>query len=345
MKNEFIYEEWKNLFGDQGLSDFDRDYEIQKIRDEFGRRYRPLKMSEMGLSVNFSYYDFIQENEILRLNDFTQNIDYPYNRDLEIESQLEGASPYEGKMRNCTNSIQRFPIPKKGEVLNFLRRIDVYDRLEYSDMIAFYKPFHLNVNWGIYLFTDKINFIARIKCNEILSTHQDLSEGYVFDMVYYKTYFHEIYHHTIEMLATKLEFALRTPVYGDKFYKFYCGTWGTDYCLEEAFANVYGATRCAKFLKEKYNVPESRSIEIMREYLLKDSGKGYRVSFELLDPENRKRLDELESEFLEMMISFTYDELFGKTPMAISSEFYELFTYKLDPKINFKNRVTTLLPY
>ena len=31
MKNEFIYEEWKNLFGDQGLSDFDRDYEIQKL--------------------------------------------------------------------------------------------------------------------------------------------------------------------------------------------------------------------------------------------------------------------------------------------------------------------------
>ena len=50
-----------------------------------------------------------------------------------------------------------------------------------------------------------------------------------------------------------------------------------------------------------------------------------------------KRANELENQFIELLISYSYEELFGNSPKEIVPALYELFTYKLDPKINFKN--------
>jgi hypothetical protein len=45
----------KHFLGDQGLSNFDRDFESQKIRDEFGGTYRPMNMSSFNLKDVFSF--------------------------------------------------------------------------------------------------------------------------------------------------------------------------------------------------------------------------------------------------------------------------------------------------
>lgn len=344
MEREFAYAQWKELFGDQGLSDFDKDFESQKIRDEFGGTYRPMNLSSFNLKDGFSFYDFIRERELNRRWDSSDSPNWNKLEEKPIESRYEGGSPYETTIRNCSNRNQRIEIPRQAELSHFLQRIDFSSRLDYNDFIAYYKPFHFHEKWGIYLFVDRIAEMARKKREQIRLQHPHLPEGYVYDMVYYKTYFHEIYHHKIEMLATKLEFALRAPVFGDKFYKFYFVTWGTDYCLEEAFANVYGARKCAAYLKKKYNISEARSISIMQEYLLQYASKGYRVAYEILS-QSKSEIENMENQFIEMMVSFSLEELNGNRPIDIYPDLYELFTYKLDPRLNFKNRVTFLMPW
>jgi hypothetical protein len=344
MEREFAYSQWKHLFGDQGLSDFDKEFESQKIRDEFGGTYQPMRISNFKIKDGFSFYDFINERELYWRGYSSDSPNWNKLEEEPIESRYEGGSPYESTIRNCSNRNQRIELPRRAELSLFLQRIDSFGRLDYNDFIAYYKPFHFHENWGIYLFVDRITEMARKKWEQIRLQHPDLPEGYVYDMVYYKTYFHEIYHHKIEMLATKLEFAIRAPVFGDKVYKFYCGTWGTDYCLEEAFANVYGARRCASFLKGKYKVSEARSISIMQDYLLKNAGKGYRVAYEILSM-SKSEIEYFENHFIEMLVSYSIEELNGNRPMDINPELYDLFTYKLDPRLNFKNRVTFLMPY
>jgi hypothetical protein len=114
--------------------------------------------------------------------------------------------------------------------------------------------------------------------------------------------------------------------------------------LEEAFANVYGAIRCASFLKEKYKVLESRSISIMQEYLLRNAGKGYRVAYDILSI-SKSEIEYFENHFIEILVSYSIEELNGNRPMDIDPALYELFTYKLDPRLNYKNRVTFLMPW
>lgn len=343
MKNDFVFSEWKSLFGDEGLSEFDKDYEAQRIRDENGRRYQPVETFEMEMDGSFSFLEFVNSRE-LNFNDYDlDNVKQSINWDLPIEKRMKEGSPYESEVRNCSNRKMNIEIPKESEIRRFLADIDISNRLDYNDFIAFYKPFHFNKKWGIYLYVDKIRDVARSKWEQIRRDHPNLSQDYIYDLVYHKTYFHEIYHHKIEMLATKLEFSFRAPIYGDKFYKFYCGTWGTDYCLEEAFANVDGARRCAELMKKKYGYKESFTIEIIREYLLRSADKGYRVAYEILNF-GKQEIDRLESAFVEMLISYSYEELHGNRPVDIHAELYEMFTYKLDPKINFKNKVTFLRP-
>lgn len=339
-----MYLEWKELFGDEGLSDFDRDYEQQRIRDENERRYRINNLLEFQMDGSFSFLEYVNSIEWLKYDDEIDFSINPINSNAPIENRMKGNSPYESINRNCSNWNKRFPIPKKSEIQEFLKKIDLDKRLDYNDFIVFYKPFHLNVNWGIYLYVDKIRNLAKRKWTDIKTHFPQLSEEYVYDLIYYKTYFHEIYHHKIEMLATKLEFSFRAPIYGNKFYKFYCGTWGTDYCLEEAFANVDGAKRCAELMEKKYGHKESFTIDIIQKYLLRNASKGYRVAYEILSLP-KAEISRLENEFVEMLISYSYEEQYGNKPMNIHAELYEMFTYKLDPKINFKNKLTFLLPF
>jgi hypothetical protein len=151
-----------------------------------------------------------------------------------------------------------------------------------------------------------------------------------------------MYHHKIEMFATKMEFVLRTPVFSDKFYKFYCGTFGLDYCLEEAFANVYGTLKCATWMKEHHGIPEKETIKLLREHVLYHAPKGYRVAYEILG-NTKPYIEIMERNFLEMVSSFVFEEIHGSAPERIDAELYDLFTYRLDPKINVKNQVTFMI--
>ena len=342
MKKDSIFIDWKNLFGEKGLSDFDKELTEGFVTDEDGQVYTPLDMSKVKIDDNFSFYDFLKSNNLL-MDEDSEKGNIKLNWDLSIESQMKGASPFQRKGYLCDNKNLYVPIPKKSEIEGLLFSIEKHNRFELRNIIAYYKPFHFHENWGIYIFSDKIQYLTNYISSRIKGDYPHLTRAQVFDIVYCQTYFHELYHHKIEMLATKLEFALRQPVYVAKFYKFYCGTSGLDYCLEEAFAEVHGTLQCAKHLKKTLGLKESDTIDLIRKYLLKDTAKGYRVAYDILALKKNK-IEELESQFIELLISYSYEELFGNSPKEIVPALYELFTYKLDPKINFKNKVTFLRP-
>ena len=100
MKNEFVFSQWKSLFGDEGLSDFDKDYETQRICDENGRRYRPAEMSGIEMNGSFSFLEFVNSRE-WNFNDYDlDNVKQAINWDLPIEKRMKEGSPYESEVRN-----------------------------------------------------------------------------------------------------------------------------------------------------------------------------------------------------------------------------------------------------
>jgi hypothetical protein len=299
-------------------------------------------MSQILVNDNFSFANFVFENDLIRF----ENRDYDRNLDLHIEEELVEGSPYDHTGMKCTNRNAGIPIPKRDEISDFLVRISgksiAARRFELHDTIACYKPFHFHNKWGLYFFMDKIVRLVAGKRAAIMSSNSSINSQQVYDMLFRKTFFHEMYHHKIEMFATKMEFVLRTPVFSDKFYKFYCGTFGLDYCLEEAFANVYGTLKCALWMKEHHGIPEKETIKLLREHVLYNAPKGYRVAYEILG-NTKPNIEIMERNFLEMVSSFVFEEIHGSAPERIDAELYDLFTYRLDPKVNAKNQVTFMI--
>jgi hypothetical protein len=152
-----------------------------------------------------------------------------------------------------------------------------------------------------------------------------------------------MYHHKFELLGTKFEILLRKPVYKDCFHKFYCETFDTDYCLEEAFANVYGLNKAIDYVIDKnfMSYPKSALKKLIREAVLKNSPRGYRVAYEITGIEDTDAEKYFENSFLEILLDFSHRTLFNNiAPTAIDTSTWDMFTYKLDPLINSKNTVS-----
>jgi hypothetical protein len=108
MNESYLFKHWKELFGTKGLSDFDKDYELDAIRVQFGNRYRKMDMSQIAVDDKFSFANFVLENDLTRF----ENRDYDWNLDLPIEEELVEGSPYDHTGLKCTNRNYNIPIPK-----------------------------------------------------------------------------------------------------------------------------------------------------------------------------------------------------------------------------------------
>ena len=225
-------------------------------------------------------------------------------------------------------------------------------RLEKPDFIAFYRPFHFNpLSWGIYLDQQKlvVQGLKIYNYNRRNNIVTELTIRSAIILSFFKTYFHEMYHHKMEMFGTKLDIATRRSFYNEGIQKFYCSTFGTDSCLEEAFANVHGTYKSIDYIFDNGLIdrvsPISKYIELIRKSLLFSAPPGYRVSFELTSPQKEFGFHTMmETRFLEILYYFSFRRIYGQEPLELTNGIWKLSTYKLDPLVNTDNQVTFILP-
>jgi len=266
----------------------------------------------------------------------------------ETNEHVDEQGPIQFIINNCQanfNNLYDFTKNDIVRLLNDIERNANPKRLNYvmPSYLAYYRPFHYYPRtWGIYLDIDKLiqqgqrvydfnqqyNYVPNLTLNDSIL------------ISFFKTYFHEIYHHKFEMMATKIGIVNRKPFYVEGFNYYYCNTYLTDLCLEEAFANVYGLEKSINYLKEKggFRYSENELKNLIRNALLKNALPGYRVAFELTNRFADKKLSE--DKFIELLYKFSYYRIYGNVPNFLNPDIWDLFTYKLDPLINIENEVT-----
>lgn len=119
--------------------------------------------------------------------------------------------------------------------LNFGQKVG--DKKVPADLLAFYLPFHLFPDdWGIYILASGVRYLARIiRIQSKLEQADALLVSRLF------LYYHELYHHKVEMFVTRLELPQRQPIY--KTRKLFekkrdSEPWPTLNLTEEALANA-----------------------------------------------------------------------------------------------------------
>ena len=280
---------------------------------------------------------------------------------LISNSDIENHDPVEGPLfmhnNECIADLDSLFDFTKSNIRGFINDLEnepsnriIDRRLDIPSFVAFYRQFHYSPDdWGIYL---DISRLAQ-RATMILSFNDNpnnpnklynLSYDDCLLISFFKTYYHEMYHHKFEMMATKFEILYRKPFYVNGFNYYYCKTFRTDSCLEEAFANVFGMNKAIEILKsyELLNYTNSELKYLIRESMLKNSPPGYRVSYELTN--DKISYEEYENKFIEFLFQFSYKRIFDNKPDDLPENYWELFTYKLDPLVNTDNDVTFILP-
>jgi predicted RNA binding protein YcfA (HicA-like mRNA interferase family) len=160
------------------------DY-VANLRNElpelFDKRPLPINWDENWIALPFD-----DEVESI-LNPSDDRDDYEDNREIPLHPEIEDIFP-------------NFD-------LNFDQKVG--DKKVPADLLAFYLPFHLFPDdWGIYLLASGIQYLARIIR---LQSKLEQADALLVSRLF--LYYHELYHHKIEMFVTKLEVPQRQPIY------------------------------------------------------------------------------------------------------------------------------------
>lgn len=342
-------QEIHNLFGQPNPND--RKPEVNSQIVSKGITY---KVTNVGIKIPSTQQEIADFNNILKMYEMNEFLNKMTAKPANFSDYHEDhpeidASPYE----DCFTYLRDLLADTKDKLENYIIDLESEtgnnNRLDKLNFIAFYRPFHFwPTSWGIYMDTQKLISQARriFYYNQQNNVLTNLTFGEALKMSFFKTYYHELYHHKFEMLGTKMEMVLREPVYKEGFHKFYCETFDTDYCLEEAFANVYGLNKSIAYLRNKLGFiydPE-RMKKLIRESLLRPARNGYRVAYEITSLNDPQFEEVFENKFIEILFDYTYQKLFGTPPTAVNYSAWEMFTYKLDPLVNTKNTVTFIIP-
>jgi hypothetical protein len=111
---------------------------------------------------------------------------------------------------------------------------------------GFYLPFHYSIsNWGVYLIESKVAKLA--EGIQIRAPKASYYHCYIAATAF--TYYHEAYHHKIEMLATRMELFSQKPVYIKDFEKYYQESFKRNEPNEETAANVHAILQVRRLLK------------------------------------------------------------------------------------------------
>ena len=218
--------------------------------------------------------------------------------------------------------------------------------LDKPNYIGYYRPFHYYPKtWGVYMDLVEVHRQGKIiyEYNKLKNIIYDLSFFNCILISFYQTYYHEIYHHKFEMSATKIEIIQRKPFYTEGFNFYYCKTFMSDLCLEEAFANEFSLNKTIRLLKNKggFNCTDIQLIKLIREAIFLNSPPGYRVAYELTSPQFIMK--PFEDRFFELIYKFSHKRIYGTMPDPLNPLLWDLFTYKLDPLMSFEDNVNFVI--
>jgi len=188
------------------------DY-VANLRNElpelFDKRPLPRNWDENWIAIPFD-----DEVESI-LNPSDDRDDYEDNREIPRHPEIEHIFP-------------NFD-------LNFEQKVG--DKKVPADLLAFYLPFHLFPDdWGIYILASGVRYLARIIQ---LQSKLEQADALVVSRLF--LYYHELYHHKVEMFVTRLEVPQRQPIYKTRKLfqnKSNSELWRTVNFTEEALANA-----------------------------------------------------------------------------------------------------------
>ena len=229
------------------------------------------------------------------------------------------------------------------------KRKPKWDSLERKYLLGFYRPYHFyEEDHGIYI---KINgliqfirdFRNRILLNPQLYGTPDNISCYLISKTF--TFFHEYYHHKIETLATRFEITTRLPHYTKGFHCLYCLTFGTEYCLEEAFANVYAYYETIDFLTPYLPLMRLNKNQlklILKKEQIEQSPPGYNTAAKIIS-DNKDDAKSLEYFFFECLLKYSFKLNTGFNLDKMDESYWSLFTHATHPLMNTNNDVTYII--
>lgn len=157
------------------------------------------------------------------------------------------------------------------------------------DAIGFYIPFHyLPASWGIYLIVEELDKLTSFIHQQAPLATQDQARKAAMLFVYY----HEAYHHKIEMLGTRIELLSRRPCYKTDVESFYREGQQSDTCIEETAANVHGLSKARHLLasKYKYSLAVRRQLDnALLEYIRLMPSKSYSSAADYFSPISERK--------------------------------------------------------
>jgi len=339
----------------------DREKKISEIANVFGKPDENDKKIKEGETIVYKEKTYTIEKtnipfpdnrneltEIIKLLNLDNLTKEPTEEINYSHSDID-ASPYP----DCSNFLEDLLTETKSKLENFITELEddhkEPNRLIKPNYLGFYKPYHFYPeSWGIYMNIQLLQAQgSRIyNYNNLNNIVAGLTQTEAGILSFLQTYFHEMFHHKFELLGTKLELAIRKPVYTNSFHKFYCETLYTDYCLEEAFANVFGLNKSLEYIVDKQIMSHSKRDlkRLLRKSIIRDSLPGYRVAYEITGLNNMDAERYYENTFLEIILDFTH-RVFNNNvpPIAVESLAWDMFTYRLDPLVNTDNTITFII--
>ncbi len=200
--------------------------------------------------------------------------------------------------------------------------------------IAYYRSFHQAGNaFGIYFKKDGLKAKTRILINFCIQRGYGISISQAYVIAKTMTQHHEMYHHKIEAIASRMEVVSRMPIYLGGFSVWYNRTRNRAMCYEETFANVYTYSKTKNTLKTFLPPVALHNLMV---HWFNQQPIPYRNALRLVNKtEGIQRHHE--NQFFEIILHkfFPRDPRYGK----LNAKVWNLFTHGTHPYINTNSNV------
>lgn len=129
------------------------------------------------------------------------------------------------------------------------------------DAYGFYLPFHVSRDLhGIYLIEEYCNELARhisvVDDGTLAGNYPTIARLFI--------YYHEAFHHKVEMFATRLEIVLQRRCYLTSVKKLYEETRDTEHWEEEFLANIHAFMSTISYLRKKRGLTKLQILQAER---------------------------------------------------------------------------------
>jgi len=158
------------------------------------------------------------------------------NPETGLPEDLDAGLP-PGILERSKNLLERYQSKDIGMRYEEETLIDIKEHG--IEAIAIYVPYHLSINWGIYVFLERLSGLSYI-----VSKKGHISFDQAFEGCKRAVFEHESFHFLTEYIATITETIKGTPLYLPYFYK------NRPYCeYEEAAANAWMLTLKSPYIR------------------------------------------------------------------------------------------------